>query len=163
LLPVIPLINSSPPSEVSVYSSVYNHGQPDYEQAKQIRQETFQRFSTTQTRRSQLQKIDQSFNVASCLVWNNSSIDENTKSKNFLAPISIKSRHSFHSMPSAHQPILRPSESTESIRSIEQPYSDTNTFGDRYNFTKESSPRLASSLDQAARTNSVECLISKYM
>ncbi len=160
MLPVIPSINSSTPSEVSVYSSVYNHGQPDYEQAKQIRQETFQRFSTTQTRRLQLQQIDRSFNVASCLVWNNSSIDENTKSKNSLAPISIKSRHSFHSMPSAHQPILRPSESMESI---EQPYSDTNTFGDRYNFTKESSPRLASSLDQAARTNSVECLISKYM
>jgi hypothetical protein len=166
MLTDIPTINSSPVSEGSVYSSVYNHGQPDHEQSKQIRQETFQRYLTTQTRRSQLQQTDQSVSVASCLVWNNTETDKNTKindnSKNILAPISIKSRDSFNAMPSIHTPKLSHSQSMKTLKSIDEPSFDPHTFEKRYNFTTAPTPRLASSLDQT-HTNSVECLISKYM
>jgi hypothetical protein len=74
-------MNSLPSSKISAYAAVYNHGQPDKQLSKKIRQETFQRYSTTQTRRSQLQRNEQSINVASCLVWNNAGSENNETTK----------------------------------------------------------------------------------
>ena len=101
-------MDSSPFSEGSIYSSAYTHGQPDSQQSKKIRQETFQRYSTTQTRRLQLKHNEQSLNVASCLVWNNTDIENKTtktndKMMNTIPPITLKSRHSFHGMPAVNQ------------------------------------------------------------
>lgn len=91
--------SSTSPIEISVYSSVYKHGQPNTEQSKQIRQETFQRFLTTRTRLSQQKQNDRSASVASCLVWNNINGDHNSKIPrtndnmiNFVVPITLQPR-----------------------------------------------------------------------
>jgi len=89
--------STSTPTEVSVYSSVYNHGQPDHEQSKQIRQETFQRFLTTRTRLAQETRNDRSGSVASCLVWNNINDNNklpisNDKMINIVVPITLQPR-----------------------------------------------------------------------
>jgi hypothetical protein len=83
--------------EISIYSSTYKHGQPDHEQSKQIRQETFQRFITTRTRLSQQQSNNRSANVASCLVWNtindnNKLPISNEKMINIVVPITLQPR-----------------------------------------------------------------------
>lgn len=144
----------------SIYSSVYGHGQPDEQHAKQIQQETFQRFSTTKTRRSKLQRNAQSFNVASCLVWN-SKPDEDVESthideisKNPTPPV-IKPRTSFQSASSTFLPKLYHS---QSMQGFEQSSMDETTFKGRQGIT----PRAASSLEQV-HTQSLQCLISKYM
>lgn len=85
------------PSEISVYASVYKHGQPNPEQSKQIRQETFQRFLTARTRLSQQQRNDRSASVASCLVWNNINDTNklpisNDKMINIVVPITLQPR-----------------------------------------------------------------------
>jgi len=90
--------NSTPsPIETSVYSSVYRHGQPNQEQSKQIRRETFQRFLTTRTRLSQQKSNDRSASVASCLVWNHTNDkNKNTlsddKMMNIVVPITLQPR-----------------------------------------------------------------------
>ncbi|CAF0742172.1 unnamed protein product [Didymodactylos carnosus] len=77
----------------SVYKSVYGHGQPDIEQSKQTRAETFQRFLTTRTRRLQLQnqqavdnasKGGRRTTVAQCLCWNDGTIK--------IEPVSLQPR-----------------------------------------------------------------------
>jgi hypothetical protein len=89
---------STPSSvETSVYSSVYKHGQPDHEQSKQIRRETFQRFLTTRTRLSQQKTNDRSASVASCLVWNHNNDNNklplsNDKMINIVVPITLQPR-----------------------------------------------------------------------
>ena len=86
------------PLEVSVYSSVYKHGQPDHEQSKEIRRETFGRFHTTRTRLSQQKSKDRSASVASCLVWNNNnesrknSLATNEQMINIVVPITLQPR-----------------------------------------------------------------------
>lgn len=62
----------------SVYSETYRHGQPDTNQSKEIRRETYQRFLTTRSRLLQNKANDRSPSVASCLVWT-SSQKETTK------------------------------------------------------------------------------------
>jgi hypothetical protein len=160
-------IYSLPSSEASVYSSVYNHGQPDEQQSKQIREETFGRYSATQTRRSKLQRSERSFNVASCLVWNNTGKEnEHTKinddMKNILAPITLKSRNNLYDMPTINQQKPCRSQSLQMLNRMEQPGFDATTLRERFNVKKMPSIRAASSLEQI-RTNSVEDLISKYM
>ena len=66
--------------EASVYSLVYQHGQPDQQQSKQIRRETQQRYLTARTRLLKSKQSDRSASVASCLVWNNNQ-DDNAKTK----------------------------------------------------------------------------------
>ncbi len=85
------------PFETSVYSSVYKHGQPDCEQSKQIRRETFQRFLTTRTRLAKQQPNERSPSVASCLVWNNTNENNklplsNDKMINIVVPITLQPR-----------------------------------------------------------------------
>ncbi|CAF0719257.1 unnamed protein product [Rotaria sp. Silwood1] len=87
---------SSPP-EITVYASTYRHGQPDPEQSKQIRRETFERFLTTRTRLVEQQRNQRSTSVASCLVWNNIHDDKkppisNDKMINIVVPISLQPR-----------------------------------------------------------------------
>jgi hypothetical protein len=89
--------STSSPVEVSVYSSVYKHGQPDREQSKEIRRETFQRFLTTRTRLVQQQNNERSASVASCLVWNNTNDNtklplSNDKMINIVVPITLQPR-----------------------------------------------------------------------
>ena len=83
--------------DVSVYSSVYKHGQPNHEQSKHIRQETYQRFLTTRTRLSQQKVNDRSASVASCLVWNQNNENAkiplaNDKMMNIVVPITLQPR-----------------------------------------------------------------------
>lgn len=153
---------SPTPSEISsTYSSVYGHGQPDEQHAKQIHQETFQRFSTTKTRRSKLQRNAHSFNVASCLVWNSTpDVDvEDTgtddKPKNSPTPPIIKPRNSFQIASSSFLPKLYHS---QSMQAFEQSSMDETAFKTHQGFT----PRATSSLEQA-QTKSLQCLMSKYM
>lgn len=146
----------------SIYSTVYGHGQPDEEFSKQIQRESFQRFSTTKTRRSQLQQNDRSFNVASCLVWNdvtnadNEHRNTNNKLKKSLADPSIKPRHSFQSMPSNFLPKLYHSQSMQILKQ-----SSTEDLTAREQ-TRGATPRPSSSLEHI-HTKSMQCLMSKYM
>lgn len=151
-------MTSSPSSDISIYSSVYNHGQPDKQQAKQIREETFQRYSTTQTRRSQLQRNERSANVASCLVWNNiDNENETTKTNekllNIITPITLKFRNNFHGMPTINQKKSFQSQSMTMLKNNQQSWLGTSISREH---------RANTSLDQT-HTNSVQCLISKYM
>jgi len=160
-------MNSSPLSKVSVYSTVYNHGQPDNQQSKQIREETFQRYSTTQTRRSQLKRTDRSINVASCLVWNNTGSENETpkindKMRKIVAPITLKSLNSFHGMSTGNQETPYQSESMPTFETMQQARSGATTSQENYNFNIIPTNRANSSFEQT-HTNSVECLISKYM
>ncbi|CAF1122554.1 unnamed protein product [Rotaria sordida] len=90
-------LSPSSPLETSVYASTYRHGQPDSEQSKQIRRETFERFLTTRTRLLEQQCNQRSTSVASCLVWNNIHDDKklptsNDKIINIVVPISLQPR-----------------------------------------------------------------------
>ncbi|CAF1133491.1 unnamed protein product [Rotaria magnacalcarata] len=83
--------------EITAYSMAYKHGQPDNEQSKQIRRETFERFLTTRTRLLEQQRSLHSTSVASCLVWNHVSEDKkpsasNDKMIHIVAPITLQSR-----------------------------------------------------------------------
>jgi hypothetical protein len=83
--------------EMSAYSITYKHGQPDNQQSKQTRRETFQRFLTARTRLVQTQRNDRSASVASCLVWNNTNDDNklvksNDKMINIVVPITLQAR-----------------------------------------------------------------------
>jgi hypothetical protein len=89
--------STSTPIEISVYASVYKHGQPNQEQSKEIRQETFRRFLTTRTRLVQQQSKERSASVASCLVWNNANDEtklpiSNDKMINIVVPITLQPR-----------------------------------------------------------------------
>jgi hypothetical protein len=158
---------SLPSTEVSVYSSIYNHGQPDNQQAKQIRQETFQRFSTTQTRRAQLQRNDRSTNVASCLAWNSPSSDDkpiktNYKKMSMTVPTTLQSRINEHVMSTINQPKPSQSQLKQVLRTIEQPRIGMTTSREHYTAKIIPPPRAATSFEQT-HTNSLDCLISKYM
>jgi hypothetical protein len=154
-------------SEVSVYSTIYNHGQPDNQQSKQIRQETFQRYSDTRTRRSQLKRNDRSINVASCLVWNdtgneNETTKINDKMRKIVAPITLKSSNSFHGMSAVNQQTPYQSQSMPMFKTMQQARSGATSSQEHYSFKVIPKNRANTSFEQT-HTNSVECLISKYM
>lgn len=88
------IVDSLPSFESSIYVKDYRHGQPTREQAKQIQQETFLRYKSTQTRRFLLRRNERSSNVASCLVWNQQKPEEKTLPK--LPPM-METRNTFHS------------------------------------------------------------------
>lgn len=150
---------------MSLYSSVYNHGQPDKQKAKEIRQENFQRYSTTTSRRLQLQDTDRSTSVASCLIWNNTNHENkqkknNNSTSNILAPITLKTPNNFHSMSIINQPYQ--SQSIPVFKNTQQSYSGTNS-PQQYDDNKLIPlHHINTSLEQTP-SNSVECLISKYM
>ena len=155
-------MDSHPSSEVSVYSTTYNHGQPDFQQAKQIRQETFQRYATTQLRRSQIQKNDRSFNVASCLVWNNTE-NENNKIKDDTERFTTTSRYHFNDKSTRNNQQKRyQSQSMRTLNTIEPPRFGMSATREHYTAKVIPPLRSLSSCEQT-HTNSVECLISKYM
>lgn len=85
------------PLETSVYTSVYNHGQPDGEQSKGIRRETYERFLTTRTRLHERKATDRSPSVAACLVWSNNETKKTSAPPNehmisIVAPITLQPR-----------------------------------------------------------------------
>ena len=88
------IVESLPSFESSIYIKDYRHGQPTREQAKQIQQENFQRYKSTQMRRLLMRRDERSSNVASCLVWSQPKRDE--KSVPNLPPM-MQPRDSFHS------------------------------------------------------------------
>jgi hypothetical protein len=57
------------PLNITMYANDYTHGQPDSQQSKRIRHETFQRFASTRQRRLLSQRFEQSASVASCMNW----------------------------------------------------------------------------------------------
>ena len=102
-----------PTTVLSTYVRDFHHGQPTNEQSKQIRHETFQRYSSTQTRRLRLQEEDRSPSVASCLVWNEKLTEKRpttTTKETFLdalVPITSSQqqrRTSFHSQSMVNLP-----------------------------------------------------------
>ena len=150
---------SSTNNELSVYSSVFNHGQPDREQSKQIRQETFQRYSSALTRRFEIKRNDRSTSVASCLIWNTGN-DENK-----LTTTSNEPTISTNTLNSNIQ------ENDSSIVNQQKPYqcqsmqtfkTGVMTSRDNRNNQVKSSCQRATSLKET-RANSMDNLITKYM
>lgn len=180
------------PLETSVYSSVYRHGQPDHEQSKEIRRETFERFLTTRTRLHQQKATDRSPSVAACLVWNNNEtkkapVAPNEHMINIVVPITLQPRANATPRPRAQSAGPRlmstafnpagisqkpyQSQSMEMFRTTiatsERPHTATTTSRDHYtgkNFGLKVAPppRAPTSFEQT-QTNSMESLISKYM
>ncbi|CAF1358141.1 unnamed protein product [Adineta steineri] len=72
--------NARPSSPTSVYSFSYQHGQPNYERSKQIRHETYQRFLSSHAQLSKQKSNGRSGSVASCMVWNNITNNDNKPS-----------------------------------------------------------------------------------
>ncbi|CAF3316348.1 unnamed protein product [Rotaria sp. Silwood2] len=149
-----PIDSSSSSNELSVYSTVFNHGQPDEQQAKQIHQETFQRYSATLTRRSQIQHNERSTNVASCLVWNNRN-NENEST-------SLEPHINQHDIPIIKQQKPYQSESMQTFKTMTQPYFNAATSSD-YRHIQVKSPLQRANSFGRTRTNSMEHLITKYM
>jgi len=140
---IISDVQIAPESEVSVYSKAYSHGQPDPQQSKQIRQETFQRYALSHKRRTEAQKNDRSFNVASCLVWN---------TKNNLESSTCKSNLNFHNkIPTK----LYQSQSMQTFPTMKSSREHGNAKG--------FPPVRSFSSCETTQSTSVESLISKYM
>lgn len=118
-----------PTTVLSTYVRDFHHGQPTVDQSKQIRHETFQRYSSTQTRRLRLQEDDRSPSVASCLVWNQNLTEKRattTTKETFLdalVPISSSQqrRPSFHSQSMVNLPNSSSSMEFPAIASSESP------------------------------------------
>jgi hypothetical protein len=106
-------------------------------------------------------------NVASCLVWNNTDNEKETtktnhKTGNTVPPITLKSRHSFHDMPTIHQQNPYKTQSMPMFKSMDQLRSGATTSREHYNIKVTPSDRPITSFEQT-HANSVDCLISKYM
>ncbi|CAF0902886.1 unnamed protein product [Rotaria sordida] len=162
-----PSINSSSSSsnELSVYSTVFNHGQPNEEQSKQIHQETFQRYSATLTRRSQIKQNERSKNVASCLIWNNinnenKSIKTNDTIINNILSTPLEPHINSHDIPTIiKQQKPYQNQLMQTFKTITQPCCKPSTLQD---YQANLPFQLATSFGRT-RTNSTEHLITKYM
>ncbi|CAF1297670.1 unnamed protein product [Rotaria magnacalcarata] len=146
-------------NELSVYSTVFNHGQPDREQSKQTRQETFQRFSSALTRRFDIKRNDRSTSVASCLIWNTGNDENKLTTTNNEPTISTNPSNS------------NIQENDSSMVNQQKPYqcqsmqtfkAGVMTSRDNRNNQVKSSCQRSTSLKET-RTNSMDNLITKYM
>lgn len=138
------VVQTMPTIESSIYVRDYHHGQPNSEQAKEIRQETFQRYSSTQSRRSRLQQDETSPNVASCLVWSE-------YSKIAKRPSTTSKETSLHTLDTEPMPKIEPRASFQSQSMINLTSATPSTR----------LPPIAPS--EPLRLNKMQELVSKYL
>lgn len=142
-------VKVEPSPDISVYTRAYNHGQPDDQQAKQIRRETFQRFASSRTRRLLATGHEPSASVASCLLWNRINATKSDPTHNeTIVPIQLPVRVD-RDQPQKSQSLpdfiaMKPSRASTSLRVL------------------PSLSRSATSLEPV-RLHRMDDLVAKYM